>query len=86
MAVHKIARRSPSGASRALGSRVRALRAERGWSLEELAHRAGVHVTYLSSVERGHRNPTLNILAALARALSVSLSELVDGIGTGGEE
>lgn len=85
MAGHRIARRKPSGASRALGNRVRALRTEKDWSLEELAHRAGMHVTYLSSVERGHRNPTLNMLVALAQALCVSLSELVDGIGAGDE-
>lgn len=80
MRAGKTLRREPSAASRRLGARVRALRAEREWSLEELAHRAGMHVTYLSSIEHGHRNPTLNVMAALARALSVSLSELVDGV------
>jgi len=62
---------------------VRALRNERDWSLEELAHRAGMHVTYLSSIEHGHRNPTLNVMAALAKALSISLSGLVDGVEVG---
>jgi len=42
-----------------------------------------MHVTYLSSVERGYRNPTLNILAALASALGVTLSSLLKGIGEG---
>ena len=80
MRADKTARREPSPASRRLGARVRELRTGREWSLEELAHRAGMHVTYLSSIEHGHRNPTLNVMAALARALSVSLSELVDGV------
>ncbi len=62
---------------------MRALRNERDWSLEELAHRAGMHVTYLSSIEHGHRNPTLNVMAALAKALSISLSGLVDGVEVG---
>ncbi|MGH7942839.1 MAG: helix-turn-helix domain-containing protein [Limisphaerales bacterium] len=45
-----------------------------------MAERASLHSTYLSSLECGHRNPTLNVLAALARALSISLSKLLDGI------
>jgi len=39
-----------------------------------------MHVTYLSSVERGYRNPTLNVMAAIAKALEVSLGTLVKGI------
>ena len=50
-----------------------------------LAERAGMHVTYLSSIERGHRNPTLNVLASLARGLAVSLSDLLAGVEKGGE-
>lgn len=69
--------------SERLGERVRALRKRKEWSLEALAERAGMHVTYLSSVERGHRNPTLNVLAALASALEVTLSALLDGMEEG---
>jgi transcriptional regulator with XRE-family HTH domain len=73
-------RRDSSKLSRRLGGRVRILRKRRDWSLEELAERAKMHVTYLSSVERGYRNPTLNVLAAVALALEVSLSSLLKGI------
>lgn len=66
--------------SRRFGERVRDLRKRKNWSLEELAERAKMHVTYLSSIERGYRNPTLNVLAAVASALDVSLSSLVKGI------
>jgi transcriptional regulator with XRE-family HTH domain len=45
-----------------------------------------MHVTYLSSIERGHRNPTLNVMAALARAFSVSLAVLVEGVEPSGEK
>jgi transcriptional regulator with XRE-family HTH domain len=56
------------------------------WSLEELAERAGMHVTYLSSIERGHRNPTLNVIGSLASALGVSLPKLLAGVEVGDEQ
>lgn len=62
------------------GKKLRALREERGWSQEEFADRAGLHRTYVSAVERGVRNPTLSVLERLAKALSVSLSELVTSV------
>ena len=67
--------------TRQLGARVRALREARDWSQEELADRAGLHRTYVSSVERGVRNPTVTVMARLASALGVSLAGLVDGVG-----
>jgi transcriptional regulator with XRE-family HTH domain len=73
-------RRGSNKLSQRLGERVRALRKRKEWSLEELAERAKMHVTYLSSVERGYRNPTLNVLAAVASALEVTLSSLVKDI------
>ena len=39
----------------AFGAHIRSLRLERGLSQEEVADRAGVHVTYLSGIERGRR-------------------------------
>ncbi|MBD3770798.1 MAG: helix-turn-helix transcriptional regulator [Rhodobacterales bacterium] len=62
------------------GKRLRALREERGWSQEEFADRAGLHRTYVSAVERGVRNPTLSVLERLAKALGVSMAELVQTI------
>jgi len=58
------------------GERVRRLRQAKGLSQEELAFRAGVHRTYLGSIERGERNPALKNIAAIAGALGVTLSEL----------
>ena len=52
------------------------MRLARGLSQEELAFRAGVHRTYLGSIERGERNPALRNIAAIAKALDISLSEL----------
>ena len=58
------------------GRRVRELRKGRGFSQEELAHRAGMHYTYVGGIERGERNPALVNIGALAAALGVSLAEL----------
>jgi transcriptional regulator with XRE-family HTH domain len=62
----------------ALGRRVRALREKLGLSQEQLAERAQLHWTYVSEIERGRRNPSLNILGRLARALDVPLSKLLN--------
>lgn len=62
---------------RQLGRNLKRLRAEKGWSQEELAEEAGLHRTYVSGVERGVRNPTITIVAALARALGVSAADLI---------
>ena len=60
----------------AFGQRIRRLRSERGVTQEEVAHRAGVHVTYLSGIERGVRNPSLRNIRAIAAALDVPMSDL----------
>jgi transcriptional regulator with XRE-family HTH domain len=64
----------------ALGHRVRDLRERNGLSQERLAERADLHWTYISGIERGKRNPGLNILARLAKALAVSLPVLVSDL------
>src|ERR1700690_1033220 len=58
------------------GAHVRKLRKARGWSQEELAHRTGRHWTYIGCVERGERNPTLRVIADLAKALEVPIRKL----------
>lgn len=60
-----------------VGRNVQELRRERGLSQEELAHRAGVHPTYLSGVERGRRNPTITVLQRIALALGSDIQRLV---------
>ena len=60
----------------AFGLRIRQLRDQQGYTQEELAHRAGIHVTYLSGIERGVRNPSLKNIRALARALGVRVGKL----------
>ena len=58
------------------GGAVRSKRSEMGFSQEELADRSGLHRTYISDVERGTRNPSLESIRRLAVALEVSVSAL----------
>ena len=61
---------------RQFGARIRKLRTAKKLSQEELAFRAHMHRTYLSSLERGERNPSLKSIKAIADGLDISLSEL----------
>jgi transcriptional regulator with XRE-family HTH domain len=60
-----------------VGLNVQRLRQNAGLSQEECAHRAKVHQTYLSGVERGIRSPTVLVLAKIAKALGVEADELL---------
>ncbi|MGW5644717.1 helix-turn-helix domain-containing protein [Saccharopolyspora sp. NPDC003752] len=59
-----------------LGDRIRRLRATHGLDQAHLAERAGLGVALLGNVERGDATPSLDVLAQLATALGVGLSEL----------
>lgn len=56
---------------------LRKLRVERGFSQEGLALEAGIARTYVSRLERGLENPTVDLLDRLAKALSVKSSLLL---------
>lgn len=64
--------------ARRLAERVRALRREKGWSQEELAHRAGMHRTFISQVERADKNTTIRSTEKIARALNATFGDLLD--------
>lgn len=59
------------------GLRLRELRREQGVSQEELAARAELHRTYVSSVERGERNVSLETVEKLAKALKLRMADLM---------
>lgn len=60
----------------ALGKAIRQLREERDMTQEALAHAAGITVGHLSTIERGHSNPTWATVKAVATALAVSMPDL----------
>lgn len=53
---------------------LRAVRKEKDWTQEELAHRAGLTTTYVSQIERGLKSPSLRSLGKIADALGITLS------------
>lgn len=59
------------------GKRVRELRKERGLSQVELASKVGIDRSYMGFLERGERNPSLEMIAKIAEALSVTPDELL---------
>lgn len=60
-----------------LARNLRRLRAERGISQEELADLAGLHRTYVGSIERSERNISIDNIAKLAVAFGVAPSKLL---------
>jgi len=61
---------------RAVGARIAEIRKRQDLTQLELASRADAHRPYLTAVEGGHRNPSLDFLAHIAAALEVPLVEL----------
>lgn len=59
------------------GKKLREVRLKMNISQEELAHRAGVHRTYIGMIERAEKNITLANIEKLAKGLGVPISELL---------
>jgi transcriptional regulator with XRE-family HTH domain len=60
------------------GNKVREQRVALGLSQEELAERAGVHRTYIGMIERAEKNITLGNIEKIAKALGISLGDLMN--------
>ncbi|GAA3582751.1 hypothetical protein GCM10022198_02480 [Klugiella xanthotipulae] len=83
-----VSRPSPSALSRAgkrrpeplwreaLGNRLRLIRTHRRLTLAETAERAGISPQYLSEIERGRKEPSSEMIAAIVGALGMSLVDL----------
>lgn len=65
----------------ALSQNIKARRLELGWSQEALADAAGLHRTYIGSVERCERNISIDNIGRIAGALGVSPNELLSETG-----
>lgn len=63
-----------------LGQRIRVLRAERDWSLKDLAAASRLSVSQISSIERGANLPSMESLLAIARAFGLKPSQILASI------
>ncbi|MDW8845491.1 helix-turn-helix transcriptional regulator [Erwinia sp. P7711] len=60
------------------GKRVKQLRLQAGLSQEAFALKCGLDRTYVSGIERGLRNPTLEVIAVLATGLGTEMKTLIE--------
>lgn len=60
------------------GARVRQLRLQKGYSQEAFAAKCDLDRTYVGGIERGERNVALRNVESIAKALDMTLSELMD--------
>ena len=59
-----------------IGIRIKDIRNKREFTQEELAEKIDINPKYLSSIERGKENPTLNTLIKLSESLDVNLNDI----------
>lgn len=64
--------------TRCFGQRIKALRVQAGLTQMALASKCNLDRTYLSGIERGVRNPTLEIISVIAAGLGTPLTVLFD--------
>ncbi len=62
------------------GKRIQLLRKQKGLTQEDLADLVGVDRSYMGFVERGERNPTLDKITKIAKAVKITLSALFQGV------
>jgi transcriptional regulator with XRE-family HTH domain len=62
------------------GARVRELRVAKGFSQESFAAHCGLDRTYVGGIERGERNLALRNIESLAKALDMTIAELMKGL------
>lgn len=63
-------------AKQMIGARIKDIRNRKGFTQEELAEKININSKYLSSIERGKENPTLNTLIKLSESLDVNLNDI----------
>ena len=63
--------------SKQFGQRARTIRLKQELSQGDVAKRMNVHRSYISSIERGVRNPSLKVIQRIAKALEVPMEKLI---------
>jgi transcriptional regulator with XRE-family HTH domain len=65
---------------------LRALRRDRGWTVEEAAGRFGVEPAFVRRIESGRTNPSLAVIVSIATAYDVRIGELLNDRDRGSHE
>jgi transcriptional regulator with XRE-family HTH domain len=63
-----------------IGARIKEIRTKRGITQERLSERMEINPKYLSGIERGKENPTLNTLIKLSESLQVDIGEIFSSV------
>jgi len=66
-----------SSPAKKLGENLRKIRLAKGMTQGDLCEKIGADVSYISNVENGNKNPTLSTIERIAKALNVSIEELM---------
>lgn len=61
-----------------IGARIRKYRKEKGITQEEAAYKSELDYSYFNQIEMGKRNPSIDALQRIAKAVGVSLKDLID--------
>lgn len=59
-----------------IGARIKSIRIKKKLTQEQVSEKMGIHTNYLSSIERGMENPTLNTIINLSNSLGVDIGEI----------
>lgn len=65
------------GSQEKIGKNIQRIRKKAGVTQEELADKVGVHVSYISRIERGVVNSSIEVIESIAKALKVKSSEIL---------
>jgi len=60
-----------------LGKRIREIRKKKEMTQEDLAYKAGLDYSYINQIENGKRNPSMEAVEKIAKALGVKVQALV---------
>lgn len=70
----------PRNTRQRFGDRVKELRAERGYSQEDLSEHSGLGRVFVSQIENGHKDVCLGSIEALAGSFKLTIAELMKGV------